>query len=301
MDKVMIGGPGYSAMTRSLALDLEVRGFIVYIVVSTHEDMLAVQKEARSDIKPLYHNAENVRRLLDTSPCFLTDRFQASHAEQTIRDFHEVLDSKQPMSADGRRRQLELCGIVVAPEVSGTHQSVDRIPVDSWSEFLSSRLAGTITTVTSFLPLAIEHQARVVILTPSISHSLNTVLHAMEATAVGALESFARSLRRELAPSGVPVSHLQLGSFDFGALLHGTEYQKSKQKKPRSQPRILHEAVFDALTMKSPVRSCWLGRGATMYGILGSWAPVTLVDWMVSQPRCRAGSSSKPVKLLSNM
>jgi hypothetical protein len=57
----MIGNPGYTAMMRSVALDLEVKGFIVYVVVSTHEDMLLVQKETRSDIKPLYLATDDVR------------------------------------------------------------------------------------------------------------------------------------------------------------------------------------------------------------------------------------------------
>jgi hypothetical protein len=63
----MIGNPGYSAMMRSVALDLEVRGFIVYVVVSTHEDMLAVQKETRSDIKTLYLATDDVRPLRNLS------------------------------------------------------------------------------------------------------------------------------------------------------------------------------------------------------------------------------------------
>jgi NAD(P)-dependent dehydrogenase (short-subunit alcohol dehydrogenase family) len=114
----------------------------------------------------------------------------------------------------------------------------------------------------------------------------------MEATAVGALEAYTHSLRRELAPAGVPVSHLQLGSFDFGALLHGSQYQRA-QKSKSSHPKVLHDAVFDALTMKGPFRSKCIGRGAILYGMIGSCAPVSLVDWMVSRPKRGSGGTFK--------
>ena len=41
------------AITRSISLDLERRGFIVYIVCNTIEEEVLVQNESRPDIKPL--------------------------------------------------------------------------------------------------------------------------------------------------------------------------------------------------------------------------------------------------------
>jgi NAD(P)-dependent dehydrogenase (short-subunit alcohol dehydrogenase family) len=224
----------------------------------------------------------------------LTFQLQSSHTQQVIQQFHEILDSKHQAFANGPFHRLELCGILVAPEVSGTLKSVDRIPIASWSDYLSAKLTGTITTVTSFLPLAIEHQARIIVLTPSIIHSLSPPLHSMEATTVGALESYTHSLRRELSPAGVSVSHIQLGSIDFGALLRGSEYQRTRENKS-SQPSVLHEAVFDALTMEGPFGSRRVGRGATVYGLIGSFAPTSLVDWMVRPKR----GSTGPYKLIS--
>ena len=50
---VVIAGSPHSPLTRSLSLDLERRGFIVYIPVSTLCEEQIVQSESRGDIRPL--------------------------------------------------------------------------------------------------------------------------------------------------------------------------------------------------------------------------------------------------------
>ena len=50
---MVIAGSPNEPITRSLALDLERRGFIVYIVVNTVEEEQLVRNEARADIHPL--------------------------------------------------------------------------------------------------------------------------------------------------------------------------------------------------------------------------------------------------------
>jgi hypothetical protein len=53
LEVVVIAGSPSEPLTRSLALDLERRGFIVFVVCSDVEEELIVQNEGRSDIKPL--------------------------------------------------------------------------------------------------------------------------------------------------------------------------------------------------------------------------------------------------------
>lgn len=50
---VVLAGSPHSPLTRSLSLDLERRGFIVYIPVSTLSEEQVVQSESRGDIRPL--------------------------------------------------------------------------------------------------------------------------------------------------------------------------------------------------------------------------------------------------------
>jgi hypothetical protein len=50
---IVIAGAPNEPITRSLALDLERRGFIVFVVCNDVEEEVVVQSEARGDIKPL--------------------------------------------------------------------------------------------------------------------------------------------------------------------------------------------------------------------------------------------------------
>jgi hypothetical protein len=48
-------------MTRAIAADLERRGYIVYVTVSSAEEEHIVQSEHRADIKPLWLDLTTVR------------------------------------------------------------------------------------------------------------------------------------------------------------------------------------------------------------------------------------------------
>lgn len=50
---VVLAGSPHSPLTRSMSLDLERRGFIVYIPVSNVSEKQIVQSESRADIRPL--------------------------------------------------------------------------------------------------------------------------------------------------------------------------------------------------------------------------------------------------------
>ena len=53
LEVVVVAGSPTLPLTKSLSLDLERRGFIVYVVCSTMDDELIVQNFSRPDIKPL--------------------------------------------------------------------------------------------------------------------------------------------------------------------------------------------------------------------------------------------------------
>lgn len=59
---VVIAGPVGSPVTKSLMLDLEKRGFIVYVVVHTVEEEELIKAEAvsRTDIRPFLINIADV-------------------------------------------------------------------------------------------------------------------------------------------------------------------------------------------------------------------------------------------------
>lgn len=50
----VIAGSPLEPMTRSIAVDLERRGFIVYVLVQSVEEEHIIQTENRSDVRALY-------------------------------------------------------------------------------------------------------------------------------------------------------------------------------------------------------------------------------------------------------
>lgn len=50
---IVLAGSPHDLISRSLALDMERRGFIVFVVVNSIEDEQLVVGEGRSDIRPL--------------------------------------------------------------------------------------------------------------------------------------------------------------------------------------------------------------------------------------------------------
>lgn len=63
---VVIAGSAALPLTRSLALDMERRGFIVYIICNAAEDESTVSSLSRQDIRPLTINTTDVRPTLLT-------------------------------------------------------------------------------------------------------------------------------------------------------------------------------------------------------------------------------------------
>jgi len=63
LEVVVVAGSPSLPLTKSLSLDLERRGFIVFVVCSTIEEEMMVQNLSRPDIKPLSIDITNVSPL----------------------------------------------------------------------------------------------------------------------------------------------------------------------------------------------------------------------------------------------
>jgi len=58
---LVVHGNMHDPVVKSMTLDLEKKGFIVYVIVSTVEGEQAVHNESRADIKPLNIDILDVR------------------------------------------------------------------------------------------------------------------------------------------------------------------------------------------------------------------------------------------------
>lgn len=78
---VVLAGSPYSPLTRSLSLDLERRGFIVYIPVTDFSEEQMVKSESRGDIRPLNLDIASVRLETRLSPLMRKCSLSAAHSD----------------------------------------------------------------------------------------------------------------------------------------------------------------------------------------------------------------------------
>ncbi|KAI0837101.1 DUF1776-domain-containing protein [Hypoxylon sp. FL0890] len=313
LEVVVIAGSPTLPLTKSLSLDLERRGFIVYIVCNTIEDEVTVQSLSRPDIKPLGID--------------ITD---PPNAGQSIERFAGYLQTPHAAVPRAKPSFLTLKAVILIPSLNYQTSPIATIPPSNFADLFNTHLLHPILTIQSFLPLLTskitpssekDTTPKVLVFTPSIISSINPPFHAPEATVCSALSAFTEVLTAELRPLGIPVTHVQLGTFDFSGftparptgpapthtsnLLSSAETRQwpesarhaygrnyvSQSSSAISAGRIrgmrgsslreLHTTVFDVIDGSELSDSVRVGLGAGLYGFVGRWAPRGLVAWMM--------------------
>ncbi|KAL8714894.1 MAG: hypothetical protein Q9220_001407 [cf. Caloplaca sp. 1 TL-2023] len=277
---VLLAGPPSAPLTRSLSLDLERRGFIVYIPAATLGQERLIQAESKPDIRPMHLDV--------TSPSSLSS---------AIRKFTSLLDP-----ANAPKYPLHFASFILLPQTTfpPQPQSIADLSADSWSDTFSENLLYPFTLIHAFLPLVLSHNASILFLTPTNTSTLLPPLHAPENVIAGAMHNYISTLRKELATTSARTSiiRFKLGAFDTGsdrdalkmavALRHdGHDAASSspsvptEQRTARGSPlRDLHLEVFDAIVGRRRGTVC-VGRGSRTYDLLGRVMPEGLVGWML--------------------
>ncbi|KAE8150305.1 hypothetical protein BDV25DRAFT_113117 [Aspergillus avenaceus] len=311
---VVVAGSPHEPMTRAIASDLERRGYIVYITVSSKEEEQLVQSQNRMDIRPLWLD-------LTISPSSSTE------IHPSLSEIHSLITQPQWPMPGVPPHTCQLSGLILVPSPHYVAGPVATIPASSWADTVNTRLLSPILTTQLFLPLltARNTNSTIIFTYPSISSSLSAPFTSPEVTTTRALSGFATSLRRELRllqQRNIDVVELKLGNIDLGPQyrngqghitgtevlawstqqrsLYGSQYLSSIEQRPvasagpgivRGSPaRTLHYAILDALEpaskdifgrKKPKTRVLYAGRGAWSYSLIGEWAPSGLVGWML--------------------
>ncbi|KAE8324324.1 hypothetical protein BDV39DRAFT_119996 [Aspergillus sergii] len=311
---VVVAGSPHEPMTKAIAIDLERRGYIVYITVSSADEEQLVQSENRMDIRPLWLD-------LTATPS------STSEIHPSLTEIHSLITQPQWPMPGVPPHTCQLSGLILVPSPNYVAGPLATIPASSWADTVNTRLLSPILTTQLFLPLltARNTNSTIVLVYPSISSSLSAPFTSPEVTTARALSGFATSLRRELCllqHSNIDVVELKLGNIDLGPQyrnaqshitgtevltwttqqrsLYGSQYLSSIEQRPvasagpsmirGSAARTLHYAVLDALEpaskdifgrKKSKTPVIYAGRGAWSYSIVGDWAPNFLVGWML--------------------
>lgn len=272
----------HDPLTRSLATDLERRGYIVYVTVSSTEEDSLVQQEAKSDLRPLWIDLTSTvpNPAYDTHPDLEPIRELLSTSSRSVSP------ASPRASVGSRPYDMSLAGVVLFPGCSG--YPVGPLALLHPSDIVDSvntRLLQPLLTVQQFLPLLARHShdpnspSSIVIAYPSIPQSLTPPAEVPSVVVSSSLSALAASLRREvrISSANIVVSELKLGNFDLGstysrtlnreiypeaghehsrALTHWHSSQRAAAKRSRfgqssfirgSSAREFHNAVFDAL------------------------------------------------------
>ncbi|KAE9368516.1 DUF1776-domain-containing protein [Stipitochalara longipes BDJ] len=312
VEVVVIAGSPSEPITRSISLDLERRGFIVYVVCNTIEEEVIVQNESRPDIKPL-----------------MIDIVDPDSARASIDRFTAFLQAPHTVAQGIKLHHLVFRSLILIPTLNYPSLPIATLPPSTLSDLLNTRLLTPILTLQTFLPLLqtlpLSHaqpqpgpsppaiKPSVLVLTPSIISTLNPAFHLPESAIVSALSSFTSVLSSELQPLGIPVTHLQLGTFDTSPFVphnrqqltvssqraemlkweesarhaYGKNYATVTSKTGGggvvgrgSSLRELNNAVFDAM-VRGKGGVVRVGMGSRVYGFVGRWVPSGLVGWMM--------------------
>lgn len=268
---VVVVAPGGGAVAHPLAsalyLDLERRGFVVYVLAHSAEEERFVRSQNRADLLPLH-----------------LDLLDPAAAGEQVRRFEALLGREHRAFEGGEAHRLRFCGLVLVPDVdgAGTAGRIEEVDAEDWSDALNAHVLHTIATTRLFLPAARTHGANVLLLTPSVASALRLPGHGVQSTVAGALEGFFATLAAEVRGTGVGVTQFKLGSIDVPALTARQRREGAPKPRLKATPqRRLHDAVFDALVARRPARTWHVGRGARAYDFAGTWMPAGLVGWLM--------------------
>ncbi|KAJ5634617.1 hypothetical protein N7528_002459 [Penicillium herquei] len=311
---VVIAGSPHEPMTRAIASDLERRGYIVYVTVSSADEEHIVQSEKRADIKPLW---------LDLT----TTSSTPSDLHPALQELHNLITQPQSPHPRVPPHTCQLSGLIIIPSANFASGPVVTIPQSSWADTVNTRILSPILTAQAFLPLLTlrNNTSTIVFAYPSVSSSLSAPFAGPEVAATRAISGFATSLRQELRFVGrknVDVVELRLGHIDLGPTyrdsqsqvagtevlawsvqqrsLYASQYLSSVEQRPvasagpktvrGTSARSLHHAVMDALEpaslnifgqKRSKKHIMYAGRGARSYNVIGTWVPSGLVGLMM--------------------
>ncbi|KAI4786694.1 DUF1776-domain-containing protein, partial [Aureobasidium sp. EXF-8845] len=136
-EAVVLAGSPTSPLTTAIAMDLERRGFIVYVITSTKEDEEHLRKQSRADVLP-----------------FDLDLLHPDKAEGQMQRFHHFLSRHHHAFDGASAHRLTLAGVILVPDLSTlTVGSIAQLSPEAWATALNAKVLHTITIARHMLPL----------------------------------------------------------------------------------------------------------------------------------------------------
>lgn len=230
----VVAGSPHEPMTRAIAADLERRGYIVYVTVSSADEEHLVQSEHRADIKALWLDLTTVsirgwcRSLRTDKPSQTSST--PSEIHPSLHELRTLITQPQYPLPGMPPHTCQLSGVLIVPSPNYAAGPVATIPPSSWADTVNTRLLSPILTAQVFLPLLTlrSNSSTIAFVYPSISSSLSAPFAGPEVATTRAISGFATSLRQELKllrHGNVDVVEIRLGNIDLGPAYRNAQNQ----------------------------------------------------------------------------
>jgi NAD(P)-dependent dehydrogenase (short-subunit alcohol dehydrogenase family) len=254
-------------MTRAIATDLERRGYIVYVTVSSADEEHIVKAENRVDIKALWLDLTTVSvrylRVKENQTDLLNQTASSpSDIHPSLQEIRSLITQPQSPVAGVPPHTCQLSGVIVVPSPNYSAGPVATIPPSSWADTVNTRLLSPILTAQVFLPLLTlrNNSSTLVFAYPSISSSLSAPFAGPEVATTRAISGFADSLRQELRlleHGNVNVVELRLGNIDLGPIYRAGQSQIAGTEVLAwsTQQRALYASQYLSSVEQRPVAS----------------------------------------------
>lgn len=307
----------HDPLTMSLALDLDRRGYIVYVTVSSTEEDSLVQSESRWDIRPLW---------MDLTSSVPNPGLDIHPNLEPIRQLISP-DSRSPSPGSDKSSQTTstpphhtLAGLILLPGSTGYPTGpLTTLPPTDLIDIINTRLLSPILTVQQFLPLLTlaANQAHtntastkkssnflhhyhhhpplppsIILAYPSIPTSLHPPHQISETLTNTSLSSFSHSLHRELhSTTPISITELKLGLFDLsssssalprpqaGEYVYPRSYDQGSQPSRNSALTHWHSSQRAAAAQRSLHDHPQMGSGDATSSRSGSGAGSSLRDF----------------------
>lgn len=312
-DVVLVIGSPTEPLTRLIALDLEKRGFIVYLTILDAKDLKYVESNTITD---------------DLNYLNLNDSYSF---ELQLMKFSKLLETPVVPFQGANPHHLRLLGCIFTPSLYFPIGPVEHVTIASWTK-VTERFHVILKLLSSGLIALIRKQqphCKMLVMTSNVISSLNLPYHAPETYYQKSLQNLFTSLTREVKQHKISVTQIKLGNLQIGSAstktgvtsssvsnlisseirswntemqnLYGEKFAKTNPTKTYSgrsgilrlksgsqgdSLRDLYHQTFNLLCPSNVAKMnpavVYCGSGARIYDWIASVLPVNFISWLLA-------------------
>ncbi|RCK62343.1 hypothetical protein Cantr_09171 [Candida viswanathii] len=296
-DVVLIIGSPTEPLTRSIAVDFEKRGFIVYLTLLDANDVKYIESNPiSSDLN--YININDSKNMDDH-----------------IFEFNQILKTPIVPFQNAHLHYLQLKAVVFTPGLHFPVGPVENMAISSWVK-LSDRLLTYVKMFSSGLIQTVRSQdSKIILLSPNIVSSLSMPYYGPETVFQQNLKSLFTVLTRELASQDISVTQVRLGNLHllnqrlsstarieslvnsevrawtsemkdlYGNDFTNVQFKANPLKSSGGKGTnlvVLYHVLFDLIYSKSANPAVvYCGTGARIYDWISKLLPESWVQWLL--------------------